>query len=64
LQDQTDTQQHFYQEEECSNPVETDELSNSVLDRNCFPESNTSSEHVQVNLTPKDQHYSSSVQYL
>lgn len=51
-QDQTDTQQHFYQEEECSNPVETDELSNSVLDRNCFPESNTPSEHVQTETKP------------
>lgn len=51
-QDQTDTQQHFNQEEECFTPVDTDELSNSVVDGNCFPESNTPSENVQTETKP------------
>lgn len=51
-QDQTDTQQHFNQDEECSTPVDTDELSNSVVDGNCFPESNTPSENVQTETKP------------
>lgn len=51
-QDQMDIHQHFYQVEECSNPVETDELSNSVVDGNSFPEGNTPSENVQTETKP------------